>query len=120
MSRDILVGTKLSNAVSLAASFNTAWVPVTHMCLVGFTIETASVVTNAGTFIPQIRIKKDDNNYSGPIDLDLSVPIVLANANIATFVNLNQLPPVEVRMKYTKSSGTVDGTVTIWVSGAGL
>lgn len=119
-SRDLIVGANLSNAVSLAASFNTGFVPVRDVDNIGFTIETTGVTTNDGTFIPQVRILKDNNNFSGWIDLTLDTPIVLANADISVFVNLNQLPPCQVRIKYTQGSSTPNGTVVIWASGKGV
>lgn len=117
MSKDLLVGRLLNNATSLAASFNTSAIIVRSMDNVGFTVITSGVTANTGTVIPQIRIKQDDNFYSGWIDLTLDVPVILANADISQFINLNQLPPCEVRLKYTKSGGTTDGTVIIYASG---
>lgn len=115
--KDHLLGKQLQSATSLASSFNTAAVSVINMENIFVTIETASVVTNAGTFVPQIRVKKSLNEYSGWISLTLDTPVILANADIATVINLRNLPPCELRIAYTKSSGVVDGTVTIWVSG---
>lgn len=114
---DHLLGKKLIDAVSLAASFNSDIITVIGMYNVGFTLETTSLTANTGTVIPQMRIKKNQNEYSGWIDITLSSPVVFAGANIATFVSLNQLPPCELRLKYTKGSGTQDGILTSWISG---
>lgn len=114
--KDHLLGKNLSLAQSLAASFNTEAIPVRKIDNVGFTVESSGVASNTGTFIPQVRIKKDENNYSGWIDLTLDPIVALTDTDISQFINLNQLPPCEVRLKYTASIGA-DGTVTIWVSG---
>lgn len=107
---------RLVNAQSLAASFNSAIVTLATATHIGFNCSTASVVTNAGTFGIEFRVYQGLHDFSDWTALTLSSTPTLANAD-AKFLMDVTVPPGQVRMTYTKSSGTVDGTVTVWVSG---
>lgn len=115
--KDHLLGKHVESDTSLAASFNTAAFRVISMNNVGFIAVTTGVTANTGAIVPQVRIKKSETEYSAWVNLTLDTPVVLADADISYFINLNPLPPVEIRLAYTKGSGTQDGTVDIWMSG---
>jgi hypothetical protein len=118
--KEVLHGFQLKNDQSLAASFQTDPVTVKYMDNVGFNISTASVTDNTGSFAVQHRIYKDANNASAWATLTLDTTPTLADGNDTFFVNLNQLPPGQVRIAFTAAGGTPDGTCDIWVSGCSL
>lgn len=116
MSRsDYLKAFKLTDAESLASSFDSDPVTVTTTNRIGFNISTASVTAGTGTFQLQHRMFKDDNNASDWATLTLSSTPTMAGADAQFLVDAD-VPPGQVRIKYT-ASGTPDGTATIWVSG---
>ena len=110
-------GKKIVDAQSLSASWNSDAVDVNTTNIVGMIYTTSGVTTNTGNFKIQVRILKDANSYSDWADLSSDLTVTLAGANISpTFLNLNQLPPVQLRIVYTKA-GTSAGTFTAWLSG---
>lgn len=119
-SKNLLPAYKLESSQSLASDFSTDPVTITTLDNVGFTVVTSSVTDNTGTFTVEVRIYKDANNYSDWVALTLSSSMVLADDDASFFVNLNQLPPVQVRISFVAAGGTPDGTVDIWVSGCEL
>lgn len=116
--RTILKGYQLCSAQSLAASFNSDPINTHSIDNVAFNIATSSVTDNTGTFEVQHRVYVDDNNASAWATLTLSSTPTLANADINQMINLNQIQPGQVRIKFTAAGSVPDGTVDIWVSGA--
>lgn len=115
-----LPGYKLATAESLAADFETAAVTVLTMDNVGINIATSGVTDNTGTFAVEHRIYKDEQNYSAWAELTLSPAPSLASADDVLFINLNQLPPGQIRVTFTAAGGTPDGTCDVWVSGCAV
>lgn len=121
--KEVLSGYKLSSAQSLAANFTSNAITVYNLDNVGFNISTSSVTDNTGTFGVQHRIIKntqDPGQFSDWADLTLSPTAILANADATLLINLNQLPPGQVRVKFTAAGGTPNGTCNIWVSGCSV
>lgn len=114
--KNVIPPFKLVSAQSLAASFQSDPVTLTTATHIGFNCSTASVTSNSGTFGVQFRVYKDANNYSDWTELTLSDEPTLNDANLQFLMDIT-VPPGQVRMRYTKSVGTTDGTVTVWVSG---
>lgn len=104
---------QLASAQSLASNFTTDWVNIPFLDNVGIAINTASVTDNTGTFAVEVRMK-DGNDTSDPIELTLSSTPTLADADDDFFINLNQVPATQVRLKFTAAGGTPDGTAQIW------
>lgn len=111
---------QIATAQSLAASFNSEITTIKTVDNVAYTIQTASVTDNTGTFGVQFRAYKDDNTVGSWIDLTLSSTPTLADADDGFLINLNQLPPGQVRLAFTAAGGTPDGTAEIWISGKQL
>lgn len=110
--------TKISDGVSLGASFQTDPVDVhAKINILGINIATSSITDNTGDFVIEHRIYKDAQNFSSWAELSLSSTIVLNNANITTLVYLTGLPKGQIRVNFTAAGTTPDGTVDIWVSG---
>lgn len=116
-SKGFIEGHRLADDQSLAANFNSNVVTIKSIDNVGIVIETSSVTDNTGTFGVDVRIKKDDNTFSSWVGLTLSSTPTLANADDQFFINLNQLPPCELRVTFTAAGSVPDGTCDIWVSG---
>lgn len=116
-SKGFIKGYQLASAQSLASDFESSAIDVKTVDNVCFLIETSSVSDNTGTFAVQVKIKKDDNNESGWATLSLDTTPTLANADDQFFINVNQITPCQIRIKFTAAGGTPDGTCDIWVSG---
>lgn len=114
--KNVIPPFKLATAQALSASFNSDPVTLTTATHIGFNCSTASVTSNAGIFGVQFRTYKDANNFSDWTTLTLSAVPTLANTNLQFLMDVT-LPPGQVRMFFTKSVGTTDGNVTVWVSG---
>ena len=108
---------RIATEQSLAASFNSEVTTIKTVDNVAYTVQTASVTDNTGTFGVQHRAYEDANTFSPWIDLTLSTTPTLADGDDGFLINLNQIPPGQVRLKYTAAGGTPDGTAEIWVSG---
>lgn len=112
--KSIIKGFKLTTAHSLAASFQSAVLPIDYMDSVGFILDCSSVTDNTGTFSVQARIKYDENSYSSWCDLTLTTVPTLANAAVVLGVNMANVPFSELRLVFTAAGGTPNGSVTIW------
>lgn len=121
--KDALFGKKLVDAHSLAASFDSDPFRIKFLDNIGINISTASVTDNTGYFTVEHRIVKDDNSraYSAwcPLAFGEGNP-TLANANNTFLLNINQIPPGEIRVRFTADGSTPDGTVDVWVSATSL
>ena len=117
--RDFVRGKKLNAAQSLASDFSATSTTVLTMDNIGLIISTSSVTDNTGTFAVWVRIKHSDNvnEQSSWAKLTLSAVPTLANADDVFFINLNQLPPCELQVRFVAAGGTPDGTCDIWLSG---
>lgn len=120
-SRNVLRGKQIESAMSLAggdtqsAVFN---IPRTIMN-VGIIIETSSVTDNTGTFDVQYRINTGDET-TGWATLTLGSTPTLADADATFLINLNQIPPGDIRIAYNNGGGTPDGTAAIWIAAGGF
>jgi len=108
MAKRVVLPYNLKTAESLGVAFSTAAVSVRYTDNVGIFIKTASVTTNTGSFIVEGTI--DGTNW---FDFGLSPALTLANANTTFAVNLNQVPFDQVRVSFTPSVTTPDGTALI-------
>ena len=108
MPKRVVLPYNLKTAQSLAASFSTDAVSVRYTDNVGIYIKTASVTTNTGSFIVEGTI--DGTNW---FDFGVSPALTLANANTTFAVNLNQVPFDQVRVSFTPSVTTPNGTALI-------
>ena len=108
MAKRVVLPYDLKTAESLGVAFSTAAVSVRYTDNVGIFIKTASVTTNTGSFIVEGTI--DGTNW---FDFGLSPTLTLANANTTFAVNLNQVPFDQVRVSFTPSVTTPNGTALI-------
>ena len=108
MSKRVVLPYNLKTAESLGLAFSTAAVSVRYTDNVGIFIKTASVTTNTGSFIVEGTI--DGTNW---FDFGLSPALTLANTNTTFAVNLNQVPFDQVRVSFTPSVTTPNGTALI-------
>ena len=108
MAKRVVLPYNLKTAESLGVAFSTAAVSVRYTDNVGIFIKTASVTTNTGSFIVEGTI--DGTNW---FDFGLSPALTLANANTTFAVNLNQVPFDQVRVSFTPSVTTPNGTALI-------
>jgi hypothetical protein len=112
---------QLNENESLAASFTTTPFTNSQVDNVGFMIGTSAVTDNTGTFAVEWRGFKENPDTSTPwVTLTLDTTVQLNNADDNILVNLNQLPPGQVRLSFTPAGGTPDGTANIWVTGNAL
>jgi len=112
---------RIAKGQSLAASFVSEIVPVgPFVDNIVFNIEAIGVTDNTGTFEVQHRIVQDALRFSawGVLCLD-SVP-TLAGIPDVKVIYLNQAPIGELRLVFTASGSTPDGTCDIWFSGRNL
>lgn len=107
---------KLLTAQSLGASFQSDPITLTTATHIGFACSTASVTSNTGTFAVQYRVIKDINTYSDWAELTLSSIPTLASANTSFLIDVT-VPPGQVRLTFTASGSTPNGTVTVWITG---
>jgi Ca2+-dependent lipid-binding protein len=108
---------EIASGQSLAASFETSTtftIKTVHNIAVN--IDCNSVTDNTGTFAIQHRITDGGRNQSEWATLTLSTTPALADGDDTFLVNLNQLPPGEIRVKFTADGGTPDGTCDITLS----
>lgn len=106
---------RTKRAQSLAASFQTSPINVDYLDNVVFTVETASVTDNTGTFGVEARLKGDNNEASAWFPLELSLVPTLANANDKIVIKLDNVPFSEVRLTFAAAGATPDGTCDVWV-----
>lgn len=121
--KQVVPGNQVSSDQALSASFTVVLLStVFTLDNVGVNVSTSGVTTNTGTFSVQHRIKKDDNpgNQSAWATLTLSSVPTLANADTTFLIDLNQVPPGELRLVFTPGGGTPNGTCDVWVSGCSL
>lgn len=125
--KELLTGYQLKDNQSLAADFQTAATTVKNIDNVGVNISTTGVTTNTGTFNVQHRVVQTVNPGTGAAlafsdwaTLTLSPPATLANADTVILINLNQLPPGEIRVTFTAGLSTPNGTADIWVCGCSV
>ena len=112
---------KFETDVSLGANFTTAVMPVgNHIDNVGLNIDSKDVTDNIGEFFVDHRIFKDGQNFSAWAPLVLPIATILANAAKTTFINLNQLPKGQIRVRFVAAGGTPDGTCDVWFTGKEL
>lgn len=110
-------GKQLAATQSLAASFNSDVFEIPRkVSNVGINIDCNNVTDNTGDFVVQHRIN-DGKNQSEWASLSLSATPTLADADATYFLNLNQIPPGDLRVKFTAAGGTPDGDCDIWISG---
>lgn len=114
--RSRLQSKKLADGQSLEASFNSEVFDIKTVDNIGINISASSVTDNTGTFEIEWRVYKDANEFSDWAELTLSSTPTLADAAATFAVILNQLPPGQIRVKFTAAGGTPDGTCDIWIS----
>lgn len=110
-------GKRIATSQSLAANFQTSALEIEMVDNVAVLIDCNSVTDNTGTFAVQLRIRENENLVSDWVSLTLDSVPTLSNAAAEFFINLNQLPPCELRVSFTAAGGTPDGTCEIWFSG---
>lgn len=112
-----LRGKQISSTASLAASFNTdAFSIPRKITNIGINIDCNNVTDNTGDFNIQHRIN-DGKNQSEWATLSFSSVPTLANAAATFFVNLNQIPPGDIRVVFTAAGSVPDGDCDIWICG---
>lgn len=119
MRKQILEAFQLETARTLATDFQTSEIRVETADNIGLFIYANSVTDNTGEFTVQVRPWKNANSYDDWITLTLDTTMILANAATSFFVNLNQVPNCQMRVKFVAAGGTPDGNCDIWVSGTG-
>lgn len=119
MRKNLLPATKISSALDISVDATTDPIKVETADNVGIFIYVTTVTDNTGVFVVQIRPYKDANTYGDWIDLTLSSVPTLANADASFFINMNQLPTCQLRLKFTAAGGTPDGICDVWVSATG-
>jgi hypothetical protein len=123
--KDSVFGYKLTTAQSLSASFNSAVFRVKYLDNIGINIDCTGVTSNTGTFAIQHRIVKEalpsESTFkSSWATLTLDAVPTLAGASTVFFVNLNQVPPGEIRVAFTAAGGSPNGSCDIWLSATSL
>lgn len=119
--RGFLKGKQIESAMSLSGGdteseiFN---IP-RSLANVGIIIETSGVTDNQGTFDVQYRIN-NDKEQSGWATLTLGSTPTLSDADATLLINLNQIPPGDVRIAYNSAGVTPDGTAAIWIAAGGF
>ncbi len=98
MRKNQIVPVQLESAMVLTDDISTIAIGVNTVDNVGFWLVTTGITNNTGTFYVEIRALKDENHYSPWVALTLDDNLVVANADVAFFINLNQLPPCQVRL----------------------
>lgn len=120
-SRNVLRGKQIESAMSLSGGdtqsevFNIPY----SLTNVGIIIETSGVTDNTGTFDVQYRVNNGDEQ-SGWATLTLGSTPTLANANATYLINLNQIPPGDIRIAYNSGGSVPDGTAAIWIAAGGF
>lgn len=110
-------GKRIALEQSLASDFQTSALEIEMVDNVALIIDCNNVTENDGTFAVQLRIRQDANNVSEWTSLTLSSVPTLSDADDQFFINLNQLPPCELRVTFTApGSGSPDGDCNIWFS----
>lgn len=120
-SRNVLRGKQIESALSLSGGDTESSIFEIPLSLknVGIVIETSGVTDNTGTFDVQYRINNGDKQ-SGWATLSLGSTPSLSDADATFLINLNQIPPGDVRIKYNSAGGTPDGTAAIWIAAGGF
>ena len=106
---------KIFNATSLASSAISIVTQVTGIDNVGITLSTTGVTTNTGAFVVEASI--DGMTF---IDLGVIPTLVLSNVDNNFIINLNQVPFVAIRVRFTPGGGTPNGVVTGYITGKGV
>lgn len=118
--KDVLQAFKLLTDQALDADFASEVVNIRTIDNVAVVMQCDDVTDNVGTFQIEWRAFKEPNHYSEWIELDLSGEPTLADADDLIMINLNQLPPGQIRVTFTSLGGTPDGTCTVWVTGCSV
>lgn len=107
---------RLATAQSLAANFTTAGVNVDNLDKICWTVATAGITDNTGTFTAQVRIKDDELHTVGDwIDIDFTPAATLADADTTLACFITNTAFSEARLKFSAAGGTPNGTAQIWV-----
>jgi hypothetical protein len=107
---------RLSTAQSLAASFFSEATNVENLDSIAWTVATASVTDNTGTFSFQVRDKdQTTNEFSDWIDIAFSPVPTLTSTNTTLYLFATAIEASEARLKFVAAGGTPDGTAQIWV-----
>ena len=108
---------EVETAKTLASNFTSTNIfTVKTVDNIGINIDCNNVTDNQGTFAVQHRLYKTDTYASEWATLTLSSTPTLADGDDTFLVSLNQLPPGQVRVKFTAAGGTPDGDCTIRIS----
>lgn len=119
--KNIVQWFEVETATTLAQSFVSSNIfTVRTVDNVAINIDCNNVTDNTGEFYVQHRLYKDDNNVSEWATLSLSTTPLLADDNDTFLVNLNQIPPGQVRVGFTAAGGTPDGDCTIRISASSI
>lgn len=97
---------QLLNGESMGASFTSAATNVTYTDVVGYQLKWTGTPT--GTF--DVEATVDGSNWEA---LTLSPAPQATGGAGGTLISLNQIPYAQVRLKYTRTSGT--GSLSAWV-----
>lgn len=104
--KNVALPYQLLDGESMGASFTSAATNVTYTDVVGYQLTWTGTPT--GTF--DIEATVDGTNWEA---LTLSPAPQATGAAGGTLISLNQIPYAQVRLKYTRTSGT--GSLSAWV-----
>lgn len=104
--KNVALPYQLLDGESMGASITSAATNVTYTDVVGYQLKWTGTPT--GTF--DVEATVDGTNWEA---LTLSPAPQATGAAGGTLINLNQVPYAQVRLKYTRTSGT--GNLTAWV-----
>lgn len=114
--KNVIPAFKLVSAQSLASTFQSTPVTLTTATHIGFNCSTSGVTSNTGTFDVQHRVFKDVNTFSDWATLTLSSQPSLLNADKTFLIDVTVIPG-QIRLFFTTSAGSPNGTLTVWISG---
>ncbi len=117
--KNVIQPIKIADATSLGASFNSSPVNIQYLDRVSIAINATATAGSAnGTFALQGRVSPSSGVQAGPAaewgPLDIGGAITLTGADKNVLIDVIATGYVELRVIYTRSSGT--GSVTIYVS----
>lgn len=119
MANSVIQGKRLSEAKSLAVSFDDLETTTNRVLdTVIYSVHTSGVTDNQGEFTVQHRVVVDKNTKSPWSTLTLSPQAVLNDADGDFTIVLDPAPIGELRLAFAAAGGAPDGTAEVWVSGS--
>jgi len=107
---------RLATAQSLAANFQTEATNIDNLDKIAWTVSTAGITDNTGTFSFQVRDRDAVSNQTGDwIDCAFDPVPTLADANTTLYMIATEIEASEARLVFAAAGGTPDGTAQIWV-----